>query len=172
MSLLAHEVAGVLERSDLVSELTDMSRTDPLTGILNRRAWDDGVDAALRRGDPFTIAIIDLDRFKQFNDGIGHLAGDRLLREVAATWRDRFAAATSSPASAVRSSDAAPAGDASSAREVIERCGASCPMAQTCSAGFAVHIVRASRPRGLTGRADAALYEAKASGRDRALMGV
>ncbi|HZO35763.1 MAG TPA: sensor domain-containing diguanylate cyclase [Solirubrobacteraceae bacterium] len=170
VSLLAHEAAVVIDRSDLVSELTDMSQTDPLTGILNRRAWDAGVEAQLRQGAAFTIAIIDLDLFKAYNDTHGHPAGDRLLREVAAAWRETL-----------RSGDVLariggeefgllmPGSAAPQAREVIERLRALVPYGQTCSAGFAVRR-RGESAEGLMARADAALYEAKANGRDRARM--
>ena len=170
VSLLAHEAASVIDRSDLVTELTDMSQTDPLTGILNRRAWDAGVKSQFDQRAPFTIAIIDLDHFKAYNDTHGHPAGDRLLREVAAAWRN-----------ALRSGDILarlggeefgllmPGGDVPSANEVIERLRALMPYGQTCSAGFAVRR-RGESGEALMARADAALYDAKTSGRDRTAM--
>ena len=171
VSLLAHEAGAVIDRSDLVNELTDMSQTDPLTGLLNRRAWDAGIEAQLRGRAPFTIAIIDFDHFKDYNDSLGHPAGDRLLREVAAVWRDQL-----------RSGDILarlggeefglllPGGEAPRAREVIERLRQLMPNAQTCSAGFAVRRLGESADA-MMARADAALYEAKTAGRDRAVMG-
>jgi diguanylate cyclase (GGDEF)-like protein len=63
--------------------LTEVSRTDPLTGCLNRRGFGERVDAeldeALRRGKPMTVVLLDLDGFKQVNDVQGHAAGDELL---------------------------------------------------------------------------------------------
>jgi diguanylate cyclase (GGDEF)-like protein len=63
--------------------LTEVSRTDPLTGCLNRRGFGERVDAeldeALRRGKPVTVVLLDLDGFKQVNDVQGHAAGDDLL---------------------------------------------------------------------------------------------
>ena len=62
------------------STLEVASRTDPLTGLLNRRAFDsdlDGVDAV---GDSFAVVFIDLDGFKELNDRHGHDVGDALLR--------------------------------------------------------------------------------------------
>jgi diguanylate cyclase (GGDEF)-like protein/PAS domain S-box-containing protein len=77
--------------SDLVHlsrSLDRVSRTDALTGLLNRRGIDDQVDRleglAQRRGDTVCALAIDLDRFKSINDRFGHLAGDRALRAVAA----------------------------------------------------------------------------------------
>jgi diguanylate cyclase (GGDEF)-like protein len=63
--------------------LTEVSRTDPLTGCLNRRGFGERVDAeldaALRGGKPVTVVLLDLDGFKQINDVQGHAAGDELL---------------------------------------------------------------------------------------------
>jgi diguanylate cyclase (GGDEF)-like protein len=62
-------------------------RTDPLTGICNRRAFDDALKtqfALMNRYDaPFSLAIFDIDHFKQINDEHGHLRGDRMLQQVA-----------------------------------------------------------------------------------------
>jgi diguanylate cyclase (GGDEF)-like protein len=63
------------------------ARSDPLTGLPNRRAFDERLvlerDRSRRFGRPFALALIDLDGFKAVNDDAGHEAGDRLLREVA-----------------------------------------------------------------------------------------
>jgi diguanylate cyclase (GGDEF)-like protein len=71
-----------------------MARHDPLTGLLNRRAFEERLDEAIARGRRyrrrFAILAIDIDRFKPVNDAHGHAAGDELLRELA----DRIRAAT------------------------------------------------------------------------------
>ena len=70
-----------------------MASTDALTGLPNRRAWD--TQPATRRSprdQDVTIAMLDLDHFKEFNDTYGHPAGDRLLRETAAAWREELRA--------------------------------------------------------------------------------
>ena len=59
-----------------------MARVDPLTGLANRRAFDEALDRAF--GGPFTAVLIDVDHFKQINDRFGHTTGDRVLRELAA----------------------------------------------------------------------------------------
>lgn len=64
-----------------------LSRTDPLTGLLNRRAFVDTI-AAMRT--PYVIAAIDIDRFKSINDTHGHSAGDAVLVEVAGQLRLAF----------------------------------------------------------------------------------
>lgn len=65
------------------------ARTDPLTAVANRIAFDDHVErcnrALMQDGTPFVLAFIDLDRFKALNDSRGHLAGDSALRRVART---------------------------------------------------------------------------------------
>ena len=70
-------------------ELRQLSRTDPLTGLPNRRALDEVLDAELRRSEryqvPFAVAIADIDRFKSVNDEHGHPVGDRVLVEVSRT---------------------------------------------------------------------------------------
>jgi diguanylate cyclase (GGDEF)-like protein len=72
--------------------LTRMSRTDSLTGCLNRRGFeerfDEELDRANRRGAPLSIAIVDLDGFKALNDTLGHAAGDELLTWVGTTLDD------------------------------------------------------------------------------------
>jgi diguanylate cyclase (GGDEF)-like protein len=70
----------------LRSELATMVHTDPLTGCLNRRGFDQmmahTVSAAARRGGEVSLLAIDLDHFKAINDSIGHLGGDAVLREL------------------------------------------------------------------------------------------
>lgn len=79
------------ERERLIAVANDQARTDPLTGLPNRRVWNERITDELRRAKrfsaPLTIAVIDLDGFKTFNDTQGHLAGDKLLQSVAAAWR-------------------------------------------------------------------------------------
>jgi diguanylate cyclase (GGDEF)-like protein len=67
-----------------------MASTDALTGLPNRRAWETHLDRALLDGQPFVLAMLDLDHFKSFNDTRGHPAGDRLLKETAAAWREEL----------------------------------------------------------------------------------
>jgi len=73
--------------SHVQHRLTREALTDPLTGLPNRRAWDEGLAAQLMaagsRADRLCLAIIDLDNFKRVNDGLGHPAGDAVLRDAA-----------------------------------------------------------------------------------------
>lgn len=67
------------------AELREMTTLDPLTGIPNRRAFEErlGEAFAKRGGEPIVLAMIDIDHFKAFNDAHGHLEGDRALVAVA-----------------------------------------------------------------------------------------
>jgi len=73
---------------DSFDELSRLSETDALTGLLNRRAFDarlaQGVANARRHGRPLSLLIADLDHFKRVNDSHGHAAGDEVLRAFAA----------------------------------------------------------------------------------------
>ncbi len=77
----------VTERKALEEELARLSRHDSLTGLLNRRSFDEALESQLaytqRYGSGGALLILDLDRFKQINDELGHAAGDEALREVA-----------------------------------------------------------------------------------------
>lgn len=65
-----------------------LSRTDAVTGVANRRYFEERLEAvwkqALRSGDPIGIIMLDIDRFKQYNDAAGHQAGDNCLKQIAA----------------------------------------------------------------------------------------
>jgi len=96
LALLAAEAATAMERADRFTTVASLAASDPLTGLPNRRQWDEEaarmVARAERTGEPLAIALIDLDRFKAYNDTHGHQAGDRLLKEAAAAWRDQLRA--------------------------------------------------------------------------------
>jgi diguanylate cyclase (GGDEF)-like protein len=90
--VIAVVTAGVLTeiQGRLADQLRHAATTDPLTGLVNRRAWEVSAGRALahatRTGEPMTIAILDLDGFKEVNDRSGHDAGDTLLRELTQRW--------------------------------------------------------------------------------------
>lgn len=79
-----------------LDQLRQESTTDPLTGLPNRRLLLDRLPAEMarseRNGDPLAVAMLDLDRFKDFNDVHGHLAGDDLLQAVAGAVSGRMRA--------------------------------------------------------------------------------
>jgi diguanylate cyclase (GGDEF)-like protein len=86
--LLAAAFLRVTSRANFMNGLHTESRTDPLTGLANRRSLMERIEMemahALRADTPLTLAMIDLDHFKEFNDRYGHVAGDTVLRSVAA----------------------------------------------------------------------------------------
>jgi diguanylate cyclase (GGDEF)-like protein/PAS domain S-box-containing protein len=159
------------EREALLTKVEALAITDALTGLPNRR----GLDAQLprefararRAGSSLCLAIIDLDRFKAFNDANGHLAGDELLRECAIVWDSHLRAEDM----LVRFGGEEflvlmPGADADDASEILERLRAATPGGQTCSAGL-VRWDLSESAEDLIGRADVALYRAKDTGRDR-----
>jgi diguanylate cyclase (GGDEF)-like protein len=149
--------------------MTHLALTDHLTGVPNRRAWDEALDDAVERSRrsrrPLTVAALDIDRFKLFNDEFGHQGGDRFLKEVAAKWQGElrdsdFLARIGGDEFAILF-----AGCHADAAAVIARrlCGG-LPSDRTCSAGIAEWTGRES-VHDLMVRADEALYEAKEGGR-------
>jgi diguanylate cyclase (GGDEF)-like protein len=85
------ENARLHEALRLVTELQSDSRRDHLTGLPNRRAWDERLDEELERcrrsGSLLTVALLDLDGFKAVNDSRGHSRGDLVLRQFAESWK-------------------------------------------------------------------------------------
>lgn len=147
------------------------ARTDALTRIGNRRAWDEilsqEIERARRYPAPLTVALIDLDHFKRFNDAFGHPAGDRHLAASAAAWSGTLRATdviarVGGEEFAVLLMDA----DDHTARSVLRRLAAATPNGQTCSIGMARWNGMEDAST-LMGRADDALYAAKEAGRSR-----
>ncbi|MCA1720107.1 MAG: diguanylate cyclase [Actinobacteria bacterium] len=157
-------------------ELADLSTTDALTGVRNRRGLEQLLGTMARERD-LGVVIIDLDHFKQVNDTEGHIAGDAVLAVVAA----RLRAACGSEATVTRWGGEefvalAPDCTAGALSDLAERLRSSVastpvavggprPLAVTVSIGTAVGSA-GSFPA-LLDAADAALYEAKSAGRDR-----
>jgi diguanylate cyclase (GGDEF)-like protein len=86
--------SGILarRRASKIDEVNTVALTDPLTGVLNRRGFTEAVerelDRARRHDHRFALAYVDIRGLKAVNDTEGHLAGDKLLRQVAALLRD------------------------------------------------------------------------------------
>lgn len=83
---LASQIAMPLENAQLYAQAEAKARIDELTGLLNRRTLDEMIDNEISRhsryGGVFSLAILDLDSFKTYNDTYGHPEGDALLRQV------------------------------------------------------------------------------------------
>jgi diguanylate cyclase (GGDEF)-like protein len=83
-ALALHAIRRQVDR--LVAQLRELARTDPLTGLANRREFESHFETELSRarrsGAPFALALGDLDHFKRLNDAYGHGCGDDALRAV------------------------------------------------------------------------------------------
>jgi diguanylate cyclase (GGDEF)-like protein/PAS domain S-box-containing protein len=159
------------EREELLGKVQEMARHDSLTGLPNRRALEEQLPQAMARArrsrSPLSVAILDIDHFKDYNDTHGHLAGDEVLRACARAWDSNLRGEDT----IVRFGGEEflvllPDTTAEEAGETIERLRMETPMGQTCSAGLATWDYVESIDD-LLGRADKALYLAKANGRNR-----
>ena len=173
---IARESASIArERAELMATLAEVARTDELTGLANRRAWDEALERELARAQrdstPLCIGIVDLDRFKDYNDVHGHQAGDRLLKQLAAAWGAELRATdVLARYGGEEFALALPGCDLDDAAILVERLRGATPSEQTASAGLVRWDGTESAER-LFGRADKALYAAKDSGRDRVVNG-
>lgn len=182
LAMLALQVAVAVENARLFEDVREKSVRDPLTGAYNRRFFDqrllEETSRSRRGGRPTSLLIIDVDDFKHYNDAHGHTKGDILLKELVALC-----------ASSVRSSDVVgryggeefvvlfPDTDLSAAlvvaarihesvrRTLGERLGQGGRV--SVSGGVAELDPLDPDPGALLERADRALYEAKAAGKDR-----
>ena len=175
LGLLGLEAAIAIERGELLGRLEIAARTDDLTGLLNRRAWDEELGRELARADrtahPLCVAIIDLDRFKLFNDTHGHQAGDRFLKQIAGAWTQSLRAGDIlARYGGEEFALALPGTNLKSAQAMLDRLRESLPEGQTCSAGVVCWDGEESADS-LTARSDRALYGAKTAGRDRVMDG-
>ncbi|MGH7748774.1 MAG: diguanylate cyclase, partial [Candidatus Dormibacteria bacterium] len=154
-----------------IGMLDCLARTDQLTQVPNRRAWDEEIHREVARArrdrSSLCVAVLDIDHFKAFNDMRGHQEGDLMLASFAAAWRET-----------VRTSDfiARYGGEEfavilrgcslQDALPIVERLRMVMTDEQTCSVGVA-RWDGAEDADSLVRRADEALFEAKATGRDR-----
>ena len=172
----------IARRSELSKRLEELAITDGLTGLSNRRRFDDALLSEWRRaqryGDHFALLLVDLDHFKEVNDRLGHQAGDEVLARVARVLRTE-----------VRTEDIvaryggdemvviALGADALRARDLGERLRlkvAAAPLpAGMPPITVSIGVAATSGPSGpstmeeLLARADSALYRAKEKGRNR-----
>ncbi|MDF3034752.1 MAG: response regulator receiver modulated diguanylate cyclase [Paucimonas sp.] len=170
-------------------ELRRMIRNDPLTGISNRRHLDDFVSQewqrAQRSGKAIGLAMIDVDHFKQYNDELGHLAGDRCLQRIAVEIR-KFARRSTDLAARYGGEEFAMVFAefdtahsfrvADSLRRAVSSLALPHPASPTSSVvtvsvGMATLVPSAQLSvHDLFAKADAALYEAKRSGRNKTIV--
>ncbi|MBA4788993.1 MAG: GGDEF domain-containing protein [Rhizobiales bacterium] len=175
---------GLIRSTEMEELLKKMSLTDVLTGLPNRRAFDDRLDSEVRRmareGRPMALLLVDVDHFKTVNDTYGHLNGDRLLRMLGRQIQ-RSVGRPGDVAARFGGEEFAvllPDTDMKGARYIaerirsdVERCSMTLESGQRLSATVSIGIVSSEpsgrdAPQSLVKLADEALYEAKAKGRN------
>jgi diguanylate cyclase (GGDEF)-like protein len=171
LGLLAAEAGVAISRESLRHRLAAEARSDPLTGLGNRRVWDERLALELERAKrsdaPLAIAVLDLDLFKVFNDTYGHLAGDRLLHETSQAWvgllrsTDLIARLGGEEFGVILADT-----NLAAAEAVMRRLGTVVSSGQTVSIGLTLHV-QGEDTLTTVQRADQALYAAKSAGRNR-----
>jgi diguanylate cyclase (GGDEF)-like protein len=204
MFLAEHDISGLTKMSDTLLEINkelsrlqrellsanrrlkareqqirELSLTDPLTGLGNRRRLDESIETAIshatRHQRPLSVMMIDIDHFKEINDNFGHDSGDRALRAFADALKQHS-----------RKSDLVarfggdefiilmPESDLHQAKATAERVGEKVaqmkvpPIDRPITASFGVaQMVDGDSAESLLARSDAAMYLAKAKGRNR-----
>jgi diguanylate cyclase (GGDEF)-like protein len=185
--IVALPLATLLQRSFRHAQLLSEARADAKTGLLNAATWEREANAevtrAVRTSSALAVALLDLDRFKQINDNHGHLVGDEVLRSIAAAMtdvlRDYDLAGRFGGEEFVMLLPQTRAPDAFRIAERVRAHIAKLPISApngervsvTVSIGVAALDAGSSRElTELLAAADAALYRAKASGRDQVQM--
>ncbi|TCK08745.1 sensor domain-containing diguanylate cyclase [Marinobacterium mangrovicola] len=184
-SALIKEKNAQLEQ--LNAELTLLALNDGLTGIANRRSFDEVFikewKRCQREASPLTLMLVDIDYFKPFNDHYGHLEGDECIREVAAQLRKSLTRASDFVARYGGEEFAClvPKCDFETATQLAEKLRQSVEnlaiphshsqvsTSVTISVGYAVCVPDQSPPTALIAKADECLYYAKAGGRNQAM---
>jgi diguanylate cyclase (GGDEF)-like protein len=187
LETLAHQTATALENSRLYEEVETLSLTDVTTALFNRRAFDirllEELDRAKRYTTPLAVLMIDVDHFKRYNDEHGHLAGDHVLRRVGEVVRQSLrqsdvAFRFGGEEFAVIMPHATRDGALALAHRLVrEMEAAAFPHEETqpggsltVSVGVATFPDQGQSGRELVEKADAALYRAKESGKNRAVL--
>jgi diguanylate cyclase (GGDEF)-like protein len=185
LEMFAVQAAIVVQNSQLYEQVQNLAITDELTGLLNRRAlFEKGeheIARAHRFNHPLAVIMIDIDHFKSVNDRLGHAMGDRVLRQIADSFRQNL-----------RSTDTAaryggeefvillPETHATLACQIAERLRASIEAIAMPVAAETIHVTvslclttlaqATLNFSKLISRADQALYHSKNTGRNRATL--
>ena len=172
LGLLGNVIGTGLARAELFATMSEHASTDALTGLANRRSWDDQLSRAIahaaRTHETLSVAVCDVDGLKQLNDREGHAAGDDLIRGIAHRWRaDARAADLIARIGGDEFAILLPGADEVAAQDVVERLIAVLPSGVSVSFGIAEWDLREDGTE-LMSRADLRMYDVKRRGRARA----
>jgi diguanylate cyclase (GGDEF)-like protein len=176
---VADQVAVAVNHANLFAQIQQQALTDALTGCYNRRSFEMQLDKELlmakRTHQPVSLVMLDLDRFKQLNDSVGHDAGDTALRKLAECFRQELRGVDS--AARLGGDEFVlilPQAYAEGALIVAERLRSRVAQIEipgygnlSASIGIAAFPAHATSRANLVPAADAALYDAKRAGRNR-----
>lgn len=188
LAVLAVPILFLLSYTLLISQLQKAATTDPKTGLSNPGGWHELAERELtrstQRGEPLTVALIDLDHLKDINDTHGHLTGDAVLRAVARALREEVRAQDMVEVIGRWGGDEfvalLPGADAADGARIAERLRRRVAalriahhdqpetlIAASTSIGIASYPTTADDLGGLLSAADTALYRAKNAGRNQ-----
>ena len=180
----------ILARKEAEKQLRILSETDPLTGIANRRAFQQQLELEYfrfkRYRRPYSVMMIDLDWFKQINDSLGHQAGDLVLQELTNRLslnmrKSDLLARMGGEEFAILMPETTQAEAITSAQHLLTRINERCFLGQneefksvmlTASIGVASSTFSDETPDAPLNRADHALYQAKREGRNRVIFSI
>jgi diguanylate cyclase (GGDEF)-like protein len=170
LRLLAAQAAVAIEHAALRSRVASMALTDPHTGLMTARAWEEELPRELaraRRGEaPLSVAVLDIDHMSAFNMLRGEREGDMLIKETAARWRNELREVDIlARLGGTEFGIVLPSCGLGEAVEVLDRVRAATPREQTASAGVARWDGEEPAELLLV-RAHDALAAAKSSGRN------
>jgi len=175
---IARQLAASLKVARLHAQVTELSLTDPLTGVYNRRYFDlflkNEVDRSQRFKRGLAIILLDLDHFKDYNDSFGHPAGDKALQFVAQCLRDErrsadVVARIGGEEFALILPETEVKGALKVARKIRAALTGPSELKRPITLSMGINALQATdgEVETLMQQADLALYEAKGMGRDR-----
>jgi diguanylate cyclase (GGDEF)-like protein len=176
---VANQVSVAINHADLFAQMQQQALTDSLTGCYNRRSFEMQLDRELqmatRLHQPLSLLMLDLDRFKQLNDTVGHDAGDDALRRLAGCFRQELRGVdTPCRFGGDEFALILPQAYTDGAMIVAERLRKRIEQIEipgfghlTASIGIAAFPLHGAARAGLVSAADMALYSAKRAGRNR-----